>query len=87
MLPILAIYALMSLLTILVYAWDKRAAVRGRRRVPEQTLHGLALLGGIPGALLAQQLFRHKRRKGPFVFTTLLILALHVLGWGWYLTR
>ena len=50
----------MSLATFIVYFGDKRAARLGRARVSEATLHGLALACGWPGALLAQQLLRHK---------------------------
>ncbi|SDC14046.1 Uncharacterized membrane protein YsdA, DUF1294 family [Sanguibacter gelidistatuariae] len=60
------VYAAMSLLTFVVYAKDK-AAARGRRwRTPESTLHLLSLLGGWPGALLAQQVLRHKTIKVSF---------------------
>lgn len=68
--PILSLlplhYAALSLLTLLVYAWDKAAARRCAWRVRESTLHGLALLGGWPGAWLAQAWLRHKSRKQPF---------------------
>lgn len=60
------VYGLMSLITAAVYTLDKSAARRGRRRVPERTLHLLALLGGWPGALLAQQGLRHKTAKTTF---------------------
>lgn len=59
-------YLLMSAVTFLVYALDKRAARRGAWRVRESTLHSLALLGGWPGAIAAQQLLRHKTRARPF---------------------
>lgn len=59
-------YLLISLCTYAVYAVDKRAAQRGRQRVPERTLHLLALLGGWPGAWLAQQRLRHKTAKPRF---------------------
>lgn len=49
-----------------LYAWDKRQAQRGRWRVPEARLHLLALLGGWPGALLAQGWLRHKTHKRIF---------------------
>ncbi len=57
----------MSVATYAVYALDKSAARRKRRRVPERTLHLLALLGGWPGALLAQQRLRHKSGKPAFL--------------------
>jgi len=59
-------YMAMSLATFIVYFGDKRAARLGRARVSEATLHGLALACGWPGALLAQQLLRHKSAKPTF---------------------
>jgi uncharacterized membrane protein YsdA (DUF1294 family) len=73
-------YALVSAVTIGAYGADKSAARRGRRRVRERTLHVLELLGGWPGALVAQQLFRHKRRKWRFFLVTWLIAVVHVGG-------
>lgn len=61
-----ALYAGASLVTFLAYAADKSAARRGTRRTPETTLHGLALACGWPGALVAQQLLRHKSTKAAF---------------------
>jgi uncharacterized membrane protein YsdA (DUF1294 family) len=48
------------------YAFDKAAARAGRWRTAEATLLLLGLVGGWPGALLAQQLLRHKSSKAPF---------------------
>ena len=59
-------YAVMSVLTFSLYALDKAAAQGGGRRTPESSLHLLALTGGWPGALIAQQRLRHKTRKQPF---------------------
>lgn len=74
---------LMSLLSYAVYAADKQAARQGRRRVPERTLHLLALLGGWPGALLAQQRLRHKSRKAAFRAVFWLTVLLNgALLWG-----
>ena len=60
---VIGVYGLMSLITFAVYYLDKRAARLGRPRTPEATLHVLELLGGWPGALLAQRLIRHKNAK------------------------
>ena len=61
-----ALYAGASVLCALVYAIDKSAAVAGRWRVSESTLHTLSLVGGWPGALVAQQVLRHKSNKAAF---------------------
>ncbi|MCD0248093.1 DUF1294 domain-containing protein [Xanthomonas melonis] len=59
-------YAATSIAALIAYRLDKTAATHGRRRTPEATLHAIALLGGWPGALLAQSLFRHKTVKTSF---------------------
>ena len=56
-------YGLVSLVTFIAYAIDKSAAQANRWRTRESTLHLLAMLGGWPGALLAQHALRHKSRK------------------------
>ena len=53
-------YLGLSAVAYLMYYADKAAAGRGAQRTPEKVLHLLALLGGWPGALAAQQRFRHK---------------------------
>ena len=78
----LSLVGIMSLLAFLLYGFDKRCAQTGRRRVPENTLHLIAFLGGWPGALAAQRLFRHKTRKLSFqiVFWLLVMLHLGIVG-------
>ncbi|TVP51811.1 MAG: DUF1294 domain-containing protein, partial [Halomonas sp.] len=56
-------YAVFSVIAYTTYAVDKKAAINRRQRVSEKTLHLLGLLGGWPGALLAQQRLRHKTQK------------------------
>jgi uncharacterized membrane protein YsdA (DUF1294 family) len=83
MIPIIAgVYGLMSLFTFVAYVLDKRAARLGRPRTPEATLHVLELLGGWPGAFLAQRLIRHKNAKVGYQVVFWLIVAGHVAGWG-----
>ena len=63
---ILLLYLGASLVTFFMYFWDKSAARTGAWRTQESTLHLLSLLGGWPGALIAQQTLRHKSRKASF---------------------
>lgn len=60
------LYIVASVVAFAVYASDKSAAVAGRRRVPERTLLLLGLAGGWPGAIVAQQVLRHKSNKAAF---------------------
>lgn len=84
-LPVLVslVYLAMSLATLAAYAADKSAAQANRRRIPENTLHLFALLGGWPGALVAQQWLRHKSVKASFLamFWTTVLLNLGALAW------
>lgn len=62
-----AIYGLvLNALTYWVYAIDKQRAEQGEWRVSEAALHLLELLGGWPGAWLAQRRLRHKCSKGSY---------------------
>ena len=74
------LYLLLSAATFIAYAADKSAAARNSWRTPESTLHTLALAGGWPGALLAQQFLRHKSTKKEFRQTFWGTVMLNVVG-------
>lgn len=69
---------------------DKHAARRNHQRVPEATLLRHALIGGWPGAKLAQRQLRHKTTKQPFgrrlnligALQAVLIVAVVILLWA-----
>jgi uncharacterized membrane protein YsdA (DUF1294 family) len=75
-----AFYLAMSAVAFGLYARDKRAAVEGGWRTPETTLQLVALLGGWPGAVLAQQVLRHKNRKASFQVTFWLAALANVVA-------
>lgn len=83
--PLLLLWllVLISLLTYGFYAKDKAAAMAGAWRVPEKTLHSLALFGGWPGALVAQARVRHKTRKLSFQLAFWLTVVLNGLALAW----
>lgn len=71
-------FVLASVLTMLIYGADKIAARNAWRRVPEATLLVCGLVGGWPGAIVGQQLFRHKTQKQPFKTYFMLSVGLNV---------
>lgn len=76
-------YTCLSVMTYIAYAVDKSAAQDGRPRTPENRLHMLSLAGGWPGALAAQQVYRHKTKKASFrqVFWLTVLVNCGALGW------
>lgn len=81
---LLYIYGIMSLVTLIAYAIDKDAAVRGKRRIPEKFLHVLEFFCGWPGAWLGQRLFHHKSSKTSYRIVYWFMVALNI-GAVWYL--
>ena len=79
-------YIGLSVFAFAVYAWDKSAARVGAWRTAENRLHVLALLGGWPGALIAQQVLRHKSRKASFRFTFWVTVVLNCVALAWLFT-
>jgi uncharacterized membrane protein YsdA (DUF1294 family) len=80
---ILGLYAIVSAVTFALYAKDKSAAQSGNWRTSESTLHLFALIGGWPGAIIAQIKLRHKSKKTSFrlVYWITVIINCGVLGW------
>jgi uncharacterized membrane protein YsdA (DUF1294 family)/cold shock CspA family protein len=83
------LYLVASAVCFLAYAIDKSAATAGRWRIAESTLLLLGLAGGWPGAIVAQQLLRHKTSKASFraafwgsvVLNAVGFVALHTPLW------
>jgi uncharacterized membrane protein YsdA (DUF1294 family)/cold shock CspA family protein len=59
-------YLVLSVAAVIAYSVDKSAARTGAWRSSEQSLLLIGLAGGWPGAIVAQQLLRHKTRKASF---------------------
>lgn len=80
---VLGVYVVASIGAFLAYRLDKSAAENDRWRTQESTLHLFGLLGGWPGALAAQRMFRHKSSKPSFqgMFWVTVVLNCSALGW------
>jgi uncharacterized membrane protein YsdA (DUF1294 family) len=74
---------LASVAGFVMHGLDKRAAIHGRRRVPEARLHLLELVGGWPGALVGMWIFHHKVRKPSYLLVTASIVAAWVAAAIW----
>ncbi|WP_460136368.1 DUF1294 domain-containing protein [Pseudomonas sp. S1_E04] len=77
----LAAYGVVSVLAFFLYWNDKRKARADAWRIPENILHAVELAGGWPGALIAQQVFRHKTRKVSYQVLFWVIVLLHQVFW------
>ncbi len=79
-LHLLSYVGLLSVLTGLIYWLDKWYAQTNAWRIQEHTLHLFALLGGWPGAWLAQTWVRHKASKLSFQIKFWVTVLLNLIG-------
>lgn len=89
-LMVIGAYAAMSIVTYMMFLFDKRRATEGGRRVPERTLHLMSMFGGWPGALVARVRLRHKTRKRGFSAVLWMIAVAHAAAWGlavWFVSQ
>jgi uncharacterized membrane protein YsdA (DUF1294 family) len=84
LLPVIGLYALMSAVAFALYSIDKRRARGGQWRISEGTLHLVELLGGWPGAWIAQRVLRHKSSKFSYRIIFWMIVAAHAAVWLWW---
>ncbi|MEC4727345.1 cold shock and DUF1294 domain-containing protein [Shewanella sp. D64] len=80
------VYLLMSGITVIAYAMDKSAARQGKWRTKESSLHILSLMGGWPGALIAQGWLRHKSQKVSFRIALWCTIALNSMVLIWLIS-
>ncbi|POZ52453.1 DUF1294 domain-containing protein [Methylovulum psychrotolerans] len=82
--PLVWLYLGASPVAFVMYWLDKSAARRGRWRTQESSLLLCGLVGGWPGAFVAQRLFRHKSAKLPFqlCFWATVLVNIGALGWA-----
>ena len=72
-------FILISAVSIIMTVYDKWAAKRKKRRVPERTLLSLGIVGGAAAMYLTMKMIRHKTKKKKFMVGLPLEILLHVL--------
>jgi len=76
-----------NILTVLIFAFDKRRARRRQWRISERTLLLVCFAGGTLAAYWARQKFRHKTRKQPFstfLHVIAVVQLLIIIGAVWF---
>lgn len=75
----IAVYiAIINITGIIVCVYDKRAAIKKRRRVSERTLFAISLFGGALGVYIAMLAVRHKTKRWYFM----VFLPCIIIGWA-----
>jgi len=74
-----------NVIAFLLYTFDKWQAQGDRLRVPEIVLHGLVLVGGCVGAMLAMTIYHHKTRKASFQRVYWSIVGLQLIALSAYI--
>lgn len=69
----------LNVAALMLCGYDKGAAGTTSTRVPELVLFAVAIVGGGPGLLLGMKLFRHKTRKGAFLFLVVVIMIIQLI--------
>ena len=83
---IVVIYlVVINVVAFVVYGVDKYKAKRGRWRIPEATLLGLAVIGGSIGAWLGMKVWHHKTMHKKFQYGVPLILIAQIALVGFIL--
>lgn len=72
-------FALISLVGIILTAYDKRIASSGKHRIPEATLMTVGLLGAAGPMYLTMKKIRHKTKHKKFMLGLPAEVLLHIL--------
>jgi len=80
------LYLIASTFAFIAYQRDKSRARHNQWRIPEDTLHLWSLIGGWPGAALAQKMYHHKSKKRSFQVVYWATIVLNGIGFIWLLT-
>ena len=73
------IIVIINIVTFIVYGIDKYKAKKGKWRIPENSLIGLAIIGGSIGAYLGMRVWHHKTMHLKFKYGIPLIIAIQMV--------
>ncbi|WP_091429113.1 DUF1294 domain-containing protein [Flavobacterium degerlachei] len=70
---------ILNCISFLVTAYDKRLAIKNKRRISEKTLLSFVAFGGTIGAGIAMFFFRHKTAKASFLWKYFGLVLLQIV--------
>lgn len=73
-------YIIINLVMFFTMTYDKRCAIKNKRRIPEKNLYLLAVVGGGFGGMLAMVFKHHKNKHMDFIMVYTITAILHVLA-------
>ena len=78
---LLLYFLIINVLEFIIAGYDKFLARKQKRRISENTLFFLALIGGTIGLLTAMLIFRHKTAKTSFIakFAGIILIQIVVI--------
>jgi len=68
---------IINILSGILFSYDKRAAIKNNRRIPESTLHMLEIVGGVFANMVLMYSIHHKNRKFRYYGVTWVVM----MGW------
>ena len=68
-----------NIISFILYGYDKRMAIKGKRRISEYHLFVFAFFGGSIGSLLGMKVFHHKTKKLSFWIVNILCTILWII--------
>lgn len=75
---LLIYFLIISLISAVITAVDKRNAIKGKRRIPEDFLMTLGLVGGALSELITMKLIHHKTKHKKFMIGLPIEIAFHI---------
>ena len=73
------IIVIINIVTFIIYGIDKYKAKKGKWRIPENSLLGLAIIGGSIGAYLGMRVWHHKTMHLKFKYGIPLIIVIQLV--------
>lgn len=74
-----AVLAVFNIVTFAVYGYDKKCAIKNKRRISEKQLIVMGLCFGGIGAFLGMQIFRHKTKHIKFQILIPLFMVVQIV--------